>query len=73
MTKKISKKFFNVWTSTPHNVEFIQRNKANQLVKADQLIRDIMTEIANKKSMNFNPKNAIERIANRIRSYYKDN
>ena len=73
MKKGILKKFSNVYTSTPSNVQFIDRNKTSQLLKAEKLIRGIVRDISDKKSMAFNPRNAVERIANRIRDYYRDN
>ena len=71
MTKKILKKFFNSYTSTPSNVIFDFTSKKTRLEKAENLIRGIVKDISDKKSMNFNPRNAIEKIANRIRTYYK--
>ena len=71
MTKKILKKFFNVYTSTPSNIMFNYTDKKTQLEKAEILIKGIVSDISKKKSMNFNPRNAVERIANRLRDYYK--
>ena len=71
MTKKILKKFYNVYTSTPSNVTFDYTEKEDRLKRAEELIRGIVEDISDKKSMRFNARNAVERIANRLRDYYK--
>jgi len=52
-------------------LKFDYTEKEDRLKRAEELIRGVVEDISDKKSMRFNARNAVERIANRLRDYYK--